>query len=126
MMKKAKSNSNGPFRGYFLQKFERMQLPNEGIDRVMHFLASDGHVSLVISDLLFDAEGEPYVVLDWAGHLSTDDPLVLKRLDPALLEAFEDGAAEYLYRGQIERPQPRLQKPRATPANRRGSGSPAS
>jgi hypothetical protein len=95
-MKKAKRNSSGLSRGWFLPKFQRMEMPNEGIDRVMHLLSSDGHVSLVISDLMFDSEGVPHVVLDWAGHSNTDDPLVLKRLHPARLEVFADGAADYL------------------------------
>jgi len=70
-------------------------------DKVWHTLERDGkNLGHYVSDLQFDKQGVPYVVLEWLkARLSPDDetPLVRVQLDPKYLHKGNFGKANYLY-----------------------------
>jgi hypothetical protein len=77
-------------------------------DKVWHILEKDGKFAHHISDLQFDAQGVPYVVLEWLkARISPDDeiPRVRVRLDPKYLQKGRFGKANYLYQAPVVWPE---------------------
>jgi hypothetical protein len=69
-------------------------------DQVSHTLLKNGEYTLNVSDLQFDDQGVPYVVLEWLSVDGMPDnmtPLVRVRLDPKHLHKGNFDTANYLY-----------------------------
>lgn len=77
--------------------------PEHGIYRVQYIGKLGDSWMACISDLIF-LDGEPHVVLDWAGPPDRQHPLVMQKLDPQRLVTLQDGAVDFLYDGQIADP----------------------
>jgi hypothetical protein len=71
--------------------------------RVMYTLKGQKGWEIVISDLIF-LNGQPHLVLDWAGPPDMKHPHVSVALDPARLSEAPGSGADFLYDGVIEDP----------------------
>ncbi len=77
-------------------------------DKVQHTLVRNGKHTQNISDLQFDDQGVPYVVLEWLrvrGVPDNETPLVRVALDPNYLHKGNFGKANYLYEFPVTWPE---------------------